>query len=376
MPRRRTKPEAIALPEILQKKIAFRSSHGVSLVGDSGHVLDELLDSGVGGRVQLVFTSPPFPLNRKKQYDNLQGAAFKTWLADYAQKLRKLLAPDGSIVIEMGNAWEPDRPVMSTLALESLLQFKQAGDLFLCQEFVWHNPARLPSPAQWVTVERIRVKDSFTKVWWLSPAAKPKADNRRVLSPYSPAMKRLLKRKKYNAGVRPSEHVIGEKSFFKDNGGAIPPSVLSVEHIEPESVLVGSNTHTSPEYLEFCEKHELQQHPARMPKELAAFFIKLCTEPGDLVLDPFAGSNTTGATAEDLNRRWVSIEAQPEYALAAVSRFPSLLKRKARKAQVTKKIKRLVKKRKTAAKKIAKQKELARKRRAKKSSGRRRAHAA
>ena len=282
--------------------------------------------AGYRGKIQLVFTSPPFPLNRKKKYDNLQGEAFKDWLASYALPLRELLTADGAIVMEMGNAWEPGQPVMSTLALESLLAFKAAADLHLCQEFVWHNPAKLPTPAQWVTIERIRVKDSFTRIWWLSPNPRAKADNRRVLKPYSPAMRELLRKRKYNAGRRPSEHVIGQMSFFSDNGGAIPPSVISVSYPtdEPENVLIGSNTHTASDYINYCKKHGLEPHPARMPKELADFFIKFCTEPGDLVLDPFGGSNTTGASAEELGRKWLTIEANAEYARSGRSRFANV----------------------------------------------------
>lgn len=303
---------------------AYRTQLGHSVVGDSIQVLRRLLDNGLRGRVQLVFTSPPFPLNRKKKYDNLQGDEFRRWLASFAPLLRECLTEDGSIVVEMGNAWEPGSPVMSTLALESLLEFKRAANLYLCQEFVWHNPAKLPTPAQWVTVERIRVKDSFTKIWWMSHTEKPRADNRRVLVPYSKSMKDLLRTKKYNAGKRPSEHLIGERSFLKDNGGAIPPSVISAigEGQVPESFLSGANTHNSVEYQKYCRDNNLSPHPARMPKELAEFFIKLCTEPGDLVLDPFGGSNTTGAAAEGLDRQWLSIEISSEYAESGRSRFP------------------------------------------------------
>jgi hypothetical protein len=235
------------------------------------------------------------------------------------------LSPDGSIVIEMGNAWEPGKPVMSTLALESLLEFKRAAKLFLCQEFIWYNPARLPTPAQWVTVERVRVKDAFTRLWWLSPTPKPKADNRRVLTPYSSSMRDLLKKKKYNSGRRPSEHDIGQKSFFPDNGGAIPPNVLTFgeEHV-PESVLAGSNTSSSDNYQRFCKRFHLEMHPARMPLNLAKFFIEMCTDVGDLVLDPFAGSNTTGAAADQLKRKWMSIEADEDYANSGIGRFPLL----------------------------------------------------
>jgi site-specific DNA-methyltransferase (cytosine-N4-specific) len=311
-------------------EVAYGTQLGVSLVGDSLDVLERASADSLKGRVQLVFTSPPFPLNRKKKYGNREGEAFKKWLAGYALALRSLLSPEGSIVIEMGNAWEPGKPVMSTLALESLLAFKEAADLFLCQEFVWYNPARLPTPAQWVTIQRVRVKDAFTRLWWLSPTTSPKADNRRVLTPYSMSMRDLLKRRKYNAGRRPSEHSIGQKSFFSDNGGAIPANVLSFSSDQenlPENVLAGSNTSSSDDYQRFCKRFGIPMHPARMPINLAKFFIEMCTDLGDIVFDPFAGSNTTGAAAEQLKRKWVSIEADEGYAISGVGRFPRLAQR-------------------------------------------------
>ncbi len=304
--------------------IAYQTTKGVSLIGKSEAILTSSAGAELRGHAQLIFTSPPFPLNRKKKYDNLQGDEFKDWLKGYATLLTSILKSDGSIVIEMGNAWEQGSPVMSTLALESLLEFKKAANLYLCQEFIWYNPARLPTPAQWVTIKRSRVKDAFTRLWWLSPSPNPKADNRNVLIPYSKSMKSLLKTKKYNAGRRPSEHLISETSFLKDNGGAIPPNVLGYEACQAENVLVGSNTHSTDPYHQYCKRLKLTPHPARMPSALAKFFISLCTDPGDLVIDPFSGSNTTGAAAEELERSWIAIEAEDPYARGGVGRFPAL----------------------------------------------------
>jgi site-specific DNA-methyltransferase (cytosine-N4-specific) len=273
-------------------------------------VSDEV--TSVLGKVQLIFTSPPFPLNRKKRYGNLQGNAYKDWLSSFAPAFRELLAPKGSIVMEMGNAWEPREPVMSTLALESLLRFLYAGKLHLCEQFVCHNKARLPSPAQWVNVERIRVKDSFTHVWWMSPTPRPRADNRKVLREYSPAMRELLRSGSYNHGRRPSEHNIGKTSFLKDNAGAIPSNVLEY-----------ANTSSTDSYLRYCKKHKIELHPARMPIGLPEFFIKFLTSRGGVVLDPFAGSNTTGAAAERLGRRWISIEPNLNYIEGSKGRFAS-----------------------------------------------------
>lgn len=230
-----------------------------------------------------------------------------------------MLSETGSIVIEIGNAWNPGSPTMSTATIEALLAFKKAGELHLCQEIIWHNPARLPSPAQWVTIERSRLKDSFTRIWWLSATERPKADNRRVLHPYSPSMKRLLEKRQYNAGKRPSEHVISEESFFKNNGGAIAPSVINDTMLE--NVLYMSNTGVDHSYRDYCRDNGLEQHPARMPENLARFFISFLTEESDLVFDPFAGSNTTGSVAEKLGRRWLSIEMNEGYVSSSVARF-------------------------------------------------------
>ncbi len=215
--------------------IAYRTDHGVCFHGVAEAVLGSEIAVQYEHAVDLVFTSPPFPLNRKKKYGNLQGQEYVGWLASFAPIFRKVLKSEGSIVVEVGNTWEPNRPIMSTLALEALLAFLRAGNFHLCQQFVWHNPARLPSPIQWVNVERIRVKDSFTHLWWMAPSDRPKADNRHVLQEYSPAMKKLLRNKKYNPGKRPSEHNIGQTSFLTDNKGAIPSNVIEVANTQASS---------------------------------------------------------------------------------------------------------------------------------------------
>lgn len=265
------------------------------------------------GKVQLIFTSPPFPLNRKKKYGNFSGDTFVDWLSGIGEKLIPLLSASGSIVIEMGNAWELGKPVMSTLALRSLLSFQEAGKLNLCQQFICYNPARLPSPAQWVNVDRIRVKDAYTHVWWLSLTDRPKANNRNVLKEYSDSMLRLIEKKKYNSGKRPSEHVIGKTSFFKNNMGAIPSNVLTF-----------TNTVANDKYQEYCRSNGIQMHPARMPAGLAEFFIKFLTDKSDLIFDPFGGSNTTGAAAENLNRKWIACEPNIDYILGSEGRFNRL----------------------------------------------------
>lgn len=293
--------------------VAYTTNLGLMILGTAEKALTSQIAEPYCGQVQLLLTSPPFPLNHKKRYGNQKGEAYQEWFRLMAPLFRRFLAPSGSVVIELGNAWEPGRPAMSTLALESLLSFLKEGQFTLCQTFVAYNRARLPTPAQWVNVERIRVKDSYTNIWWMAVSDRPKADNRRVLVPYSASMKRLLSSKRYNSGRRPSEHSIGETSFLSDNGGAIPSNVLTY-----------ANTSASDRYQNYCRRYGYQPHPARMPTAIAEFFIRFLSEPGDLVLDPFAGSNTTGAAAEALGRRWLAIEPRREYVLGSRGRFPSL----------------------------------------------------
>ncbi len=314
---------------------------GKYYIGDSEKLLSNDLHKRLHGKVQLIFTSPPFPLNKKKKYGNQQGGAYLEWFSNLAVVFSDLLTEDGSIVIELGNAWEPKRPIQSLLPLESLISFinNEKAGLRLCQKFICYNPSRLPSPAQWVTINRIRTIDSYTNLWWMSKTDYPKADNTKILRPYSDSMKKLIKQKKYNSGLRPSEHRIGKKSFLKDHGGSIMPNVIEIDQMDvetkkrlPKNILRIANTNSSDFFMKKCKETGITPHPARMPLELASFFIEFLTDPSDIVLDPFAGSNTTGFCAERLKRRWVSIEMNEEYGKQSKIRFKDpIIKHKKRK---------------------------------------------
>lgn len=291
-------------------KIAFKTNIGLSYYGELEKVLASKKFEKYKGSINLIFFSPPFPLNRKKKYGNLQGEEYIKWFTEIGKKLGDFLAPDGSIVVELGNSWESGKPVMSTLALKSLLNFLEEGEYHLCQQFVWYNKAKLPSPAEWVNKKRIRVKDAYTSIWWMSKVPNPKANNKNILREYSARMKKLLDEQNYNSGKRPSEHVISETSFLSNNKGAIPSNVL-----------ISANTDSNSKYLNYCREKGLSPHPARMPIDLPEFFIRFLTDENDIVFDPFGGSNTTGEAAENLNRKWVSVEVNQEYIEASKGRF-------------------------------------------------------
>lgn len=181
----------------------------------------------------------------------------------------------------------------------------------LAEEFFWHNPAKLPSPIEWVNKRKLRAKDSVDTIWWLSKSDYPKADIRRVLVPYSERMKKLQSDPAafYTPKLRPSGHDVGAK-FATTNGGAIPSNLLQI-----------ANTESNSRYLQLCKANGVPAHPARFSQKLPAFFIDFLTEPGDLVLDFFAGSNTTGAAAEAAGRKWMAFEQDRSYLAASAFRF-------------------------------------------------------
>ena len=146
----------------------------------------------------------------------------------------------------------------------------------------------------------------------------------RDLTKYSKSMVDLLRKGTYNSGQRPSGHNIGAKSFLSNNGGSIPPNVLvpaeQAEGLPLFEVLPISNTRATDDYQGYCRKNGILAHPARMQEKLAEFFVDFLTDEEDIILDPFAGSNTTGSVAQRLRRRWVSIELDPDYVAGAEAR--------------------------------------------------------
>jgi len=281
----------------------YQTDQGAMFAGDAAQLLGKVPDESVA----MVLTSPPYALHFKKEYGNVDKDAYVGWFRPFAREIARILKPDGSFVLNIGGSYNKGSPTRSLYHFRLLLMLCDELGFHLAQECFWYNPAKLPSPAEWVNVRRIRVKDSVEYVWWLSKSPTPKADNRKVLTEYSPDMKRLLI-KGYRAKERPSGHKITAK--FKDRGGAIPSNVIE-----------RGNNESNSEYIKLCERYGMKPHPARFPAALPEFFIKLASDEGDVIVDPFAGSNTTGAVAERLGRKWLAFEMEPKYVATSRLRF-------------------------------------------------------
>ena len=282
----------------------YETELGTAYQGNSLDLLPGINDNSV----QAIITSPPFALKRKKAYGNPAEHEYIEWFFQFVDEFQRVLTDDGSLVIEVGGAWLPGSPTRSVYQFELLIELVRKGGFYLAEEFFWFNRAKMPGPAQWVNIERIRVKDAISPIWWLSKSERPKANNKNILTAYSKAQERLFIRG-YNEGPRPSGWIVGSK-FDVDNGGAIPSNVIEA-----------SNTRSMDPYQRYCRENDLTIHPARFSREIPELFIKCLTDKGDMILDPFGGSNMTGAVAERLERRWMTFELYDEYLAGSIGRF-------------------------------------------------------
>jgi site-specific DNA-methyltransferase (cytosine-N4-specific) len=299
------------LPDI---RPAYSTDRGAAYLGDSLELMKKLPDASVN----LVFTSPPYALHFKKEYGNVSKDEYVSWFLPFAEQIRRVLTDDGSFVLNIGGSYEKGRPTRSVYHFRLLLELIDTIGFYLAQECFWYNPAKMPMPAEWVTVRRVRIKDAVEYVWWFSKTPHPKANNRNVLRPYSADMIRLNKRG-VRATVRPSGHNIKSSFDHIGAGGAIPGNVI--EPTTADDLLKFGNNAANDQYTKRCKEAGIKIHPARFPAALPEFFVKLLTEDADIVLDPFAGSNTAGSVAESLGRRWIAMELSDQYLAASQFRF-------------------------------------------------------
>jgi len=286
----------------------YYTNLGRAYVGDSHNLLASIDDNSV----DLVITSPPFALQRRKEYGNKDQDEYVGWLVQFGRDIYRILKESGSFVLDLGGAYKKKRPVRSLYNFRILIQMCDEYGFNLAEEFYWHNPAKLPSPIEWVNKRKIRAKDSVNTVWWFSKSDFPKADIRKVLVPYSERMKKLLEDPDsfYKAKKRPSGHDISNSFGTSVNGGAIPPNLLQIP-----------NTDSNSQYLRLCKEFSAKKHPARFPSKLPEFFIDFLTDEHDLVVDIFAGSNTTGEVADIRGRRWLACDLDRDYLAASALRF-------------------------------------------------------
>jgi DNA modification methylase len=281
----------------LMQKIIYKNKLGKVVNADSCEYLQKNIKSD---SVDLIVTSPPFALTREKNYGNVKNDEYCAWLKPFIKQFKRIIKPSGSIVIDIGGVWNKGLPTKSIYQYKLLIMMVEELGLHLIHDYFWWNPSKLPTPAEWVTVRRIRVKDAVNNIFWLAKTPYPKSSNKRVLSPYSKSMEKLLSNG-YKPRKRPSGHDISNK-FQINNKGAIPPNLLAV-----------ANTSSSDPYVKYCKEKDIKIHDARFPRQIPEYFIRLTTNENDMVVDPFCGSGITAKVASDLKRKWLCIDLKKDY---------------------------------------------------------------
>ena len=301
-------------PDVPNVRPFYQTKLGSAFLGDSLEILKNVPDKSIN----LLITSPPYALEFKKEYGNASKEHYLDWFLTFAKEFHRVLTDDGSFVLNIAGSYNKGTPTKSLYHYKLLIALVEDLGFSLAQELYWYNPAKMPVPAEWVTVRRIRVKDSVENIWWLSKTPWPKANNRNVLKPYSKDMIRL-NNKGLRKTIRPSGHNIKDSFTEIDSGGSIPSNVF--EDDSPSDFLKFGNNSANDSYALGCKSNGIKMHPARFPESLPEFFIKLLTNENEVVLDPFAGSNTTGYVAEKLQRQWIAIDSNESYLEGSKFRF-------------------------------------------------------
>jgi DNA modification methylase len=260
----------------------FATDLGGMQLGDAQDGLRRL----VAASVDLVIASPPFNEVEAGESERASSQRYLHWFQPLAAEMHRALKPSGSLVIELGGVWLPRHATRSLYQFELLILLCRELGFHLAQEFYAVSPGKAAQP-QWMADSGLRVRDAVNCLWWLSKTPRPKARGRRVAD---------------SAIATDADSII-------DGVAAEPVNVLTLPRFKDSA------------YLRYCRQQGLEPQPNRFPPALPEFLIRLLTDPGDLVVDPFAGSCVTGAVAEQLGRRWLCIELSEEYLRGAVGRF-------------------------------------------------------
>jgi len=141
-------------------KTYFSTHLGAAYLGDSRAVMSRIPE----GSVNLVLTSPPYALHFKKKYGNEDKKTYVEWFIGFARQIHRILSEDGSFVLNIGGSYNAGGPTRSLYHFKLLIALVEEVGFHLAQECFWYNPAKMPIPAEWVNVRRLRVKDSVEYV--------------------------------------------------------------------------------------------------------------------------------------------------------------------------------------------------------------------
>jgi site-specific DNA-methyltransferase (cytosine-N4-specific) len=307
-----TKSGKVQLRKIQPKSslVAFSTQLGAAIWSLSDDVFDEL-----DAPITLCLTSPPYPLRKSRAYGNPDLSEYIEFVVESLRPIAANLVDGGSICLNISNdIFEPGTPARSLYREKLVIALAEELGLWKMDELIWHNPCRPPAPAMWASRTRQQLNATYEPILWLSNNPRAvKSDNRRVLQPHSQKHLDWVRSGgvKSNRSHSDGAYSVREGSYSNETAGKIPRNILTFPH----------NCPSQSEYKARARELGLQPHGAPYPLALAIFLIRFLSAEGDLVVDPFGGSLTTGLAAEIENRRWILTECMFEYLRGGGERF-------------------------------------------------------
>lgn len=288
--------------------LGFSTELGVAIWSDCNRVFDRWDEP-----ICLALTSPPYPLARPRAYGGPSIEDYSDFICRAIEPIAKSLVPGGNVVINVGDVFEPGSPAKSTYIEELILALRKRLGLYLMNRIVWESN-KPPGPIQWASKQRIQLNEGYEHVlWFCNDPQRCLADNRRVLEPHTERHQKLIQ-----GG--------GESRVATYGDGALRLRPGSYQNKTDGAILrtvwkISNNCASQRRYKQRARELGLQAHGASMPLALARRVIRFMTQVDQLVVDPFAGSITTGLAAELEHRRWACTELFYEYVRGAAERF-------------------------------------------------------
>jgi site-specific DNA-methyltransferase (adenine-specific) len=255
-------------------------------LGDCREILKVIPENSI----DLIVTSPPYAYNRKSTYGGVPIEGYINWFIPISLELKRVLKPTGSFVLNIKErAVNGER---QTYVIELILEMKKQGWLWT-EEYIWHK--KNCYPGKWTN----RFRDAWERCLHFTKQKKFRMFQEEVMVPMGKWAEKRLTRLSNTDRIR-------DVSKVGSGFGKNVSNWLGKELVYPTNVL-----HLATE----CSN---RNHSAAFPLALPSWFIKLFTQEGDVVLDPFIGVGTTALACINLKRKYIGMELKKEYYELAV----------------------------------------------------------
>ncbi|MDA8151510.1 MAG: DNA methyltransferase [Acidithiobacillus sp.] len=290
--------------------VAFSTDLGVAIWGSHQDVFRQINEP-----IALCISSPPYPLRKARAYGGPDERQYVDFICGALEPIVRSLIPGGSIVLNVsGDVFEPKKPSRSLYLERLVLALNDRLGLSLMDRIPWVNYSKPPAPTYWACVNRVQLTTAYEPLYWFTnDPDKVRSDNRRVLEAHTARHQRLMasggdgRLATYGDGA----YHIRPDSFGRVTTGKIPRNVIERGHVCSDTAA----------YRRHAQALGMPTHGAMQPTSIPDFFIRLLTQPDDLVVDPFGGTVKTGLAAERLGRRWLVTEWMLEYLRGAAEMF-------------------------------------------------------